>query len=326
MPEPPNFVKTRFLILSDTHGIEFQPNENPPQHFDVAVHCGDLTEESKLDEFRATIRLLKGIDASLKLVIAGNHDFTLDVPNFRQKVKDITPPVDLEQVKSTYGDEGEVRQILAEAELAGITFLDEGIYEFTLDNHAKLTVYASPWTPSLGDWGFQYHPNEGHKFQIPKGVDLAITHGPPKGIMDYTASRQRAGCPDLFRAIHNARPRIHCFGHIHESWGAKLITWRKDPTATPSHFTDIDNARSAVIENLSSFKHTQFDDEESKSQKSQKEQQYRSERVCFTSHTAEDARNLEYEKQTLFVNAAIQGTEECPLQLPWLVDIDLPTS
>ncbi len=48
-------VKSRFLILSDTHGMEFQPEEIPSQHVDVVIHCGNLTEESKLEEYRASI-------------------------------------------------------------------------------------------------------------------------------------------------------------------------------------------------------------------------------------------------------------------------------
>ena len=324
MPEPSNLVNTRFLILSDTHGMEFRPEETPSQQVDVAVHCGDLTEGSKVDELRASIRLLEKINAPLKLVIAGNHDFTLDILNFKQKVKDIPPPLDFKLVKDTYGDYGEARQVLAEAESAGIVFLDEGSYEFTLENKAKLTVYASPWTPSLGDWGFQYRRTEGHEFQIPRGADLAVTHGPPRGILDQTASKQRAGCPDLFRATCHARPRINCFGHIHEAWGAKLVTWRENPTAEPSHFTDIDNERSVVIDNLSGFKQTRFDTEESKAEKLQKTQHYRQQRCYHTSHTTEDEHSLEHEKQTLFVNAAIESIEESTPQLPWLVAIELP--
>ena len=196
--------------------MEFRPEDRPFQHADVAIHCGDLTEESKLEEYQASIRLLKDINAPLKLVIAGNHDFTMDIPAFRKKVADARPPLDPDLVRKVYGDYGDARQILEDARAAGIIFLDEGSHQFTLENGAILTVYASPWTPSLGDWGFQYPPGQGHKFEITKGVDLVITHGPPKGIMDYTESKQRAGCSDLFGAVARARPRLHCFGHIHE--------------------------------------------------------------------------------------------------------------
>ena len=318
------FVKTRFFILSDTHGMEFGSEERPSHHADVAIHCGDLTEESKLEEYRASLRLLIDIQAPLKLVIAGNHDFTMDIPAFREKIANARPPLDPDLVRKVYGDYGEARQLFEDARSAGVIFLDEGSHRFTLKNGAILTVYASPCTPSLGDWGFQYHPSQGHNFEIMKGVDLVITHGPPKGIMDYTESKQRAGCPDLFGAIARARPRLHCFGHIHEGWGAKIVTWREQLTERPSHFTDIDNDKSTIVEKLSGFKHSKFDTPESKEEKSKKEQYHRQQRYYATTHCIGDANPLEYGAQTLFINAAIQSTEEHSLQLPWLVELELP--
>lgn len=67
-------VKTRFLIISDTHGDEFLPKLKPSRPVDVAIHGGDCTEESKLREFVSAIRMLKKLNALLKLVIAGNHN------------------------------------------------------------------------------------------------------------------------------------------------------------------------------------------------------------------------------------------------------------
>ena len=320
----PDFVKTRFFILSDTHGMEFRPDEISSHHADVAIHCGDLTEGSKLEEYRASLRLLIDIQAPLKLVIAGNHDFTMDIPAFREKVANAWPPLDFDLVRKVYGDHGEARQLFENARSAGVIFLDEGSHRFTLKNSAILTVYASPYTPSLGDWGFQYHPSQGHNFEIMKGADVVITHGPPKGIMDYTESKQRAGCPDLFSAIARARPRLHCFGHIHEGWGAKLVTWREQPTEKPSHFTDIDNNKSIVVGKLSSFKHSRFDTPEVKEEKTKKEQYRRQQRCYATSHCVGDANPLECGAQTLFINAAIESTEENYRQLPWLVELELP--
>ena len=69
-------VRTRLLILSDTHGVSLSASDFPDQRADVVIRCGDLTDESKLYEFRTIIQLLKDIDAPLKLAIAGNHDFT----------------------------------------------------------------------------------------------------------------------------------------------------------------------------------------------------------------------------------------------------------
>ncbi|KAJ5591919.1 uncharacterized protein N7459_002288 [Penicillium hispanicum] len=292
-------IKTRFLVFSDTHGLDRPPDSVASQYADVAIHCGDLTTESKIDEYRASIRFLQAVNAPLRLVIAGNHDFTMDIPAFQTKVAEARPPLDPELVERVYGCHGEARRILDDA--PGITFLDEGTHSFRLQNGASLTVYASPYTPSLGDWGFQYHPNQGHDFCI-QDVDVAMTHGPPKGIMDYTYSGQRAGCPYLFEAIARARPRMHCFGHIHEGWGAKLVTWRRKISQKPSHLTDIDNGNSVLIDKLSTvaFK-----------------------TLSTTSHCSADPNMLRYGFQTLFVNASIEGAGDLPIQPPWLVDLEL---
>ena len=319
-------IKTRFLIISDTHGMKFTPETKPNQHADVAIHCGDLTEESKIEEFQTAIQLLKDIDAPLKLVIAGNHDFTMDVPAFKRKVAELEArqAVELELLTKVYGDYGEARRLFEEAKSAGVILLDEGTHQFNLRNDALLTVYASPYTPSLGDWGFQYHREQGHGFLI-EGADVVITHGPPNGIMDYTDSRQRAGCSALFEAVARARPRLHCFGHIHEGWGAKLVTWRERISESPSHFTDIDNERSVLVEKLSTVKGSKFDPPETLEAKSKKMKFYACERCCATSHCTGDSNPLEYNSQTLFVNAAIEGrSDDYPVQLPWLVDIELP--
>lgn len=317
-----DLVKTRFFILSDTHGVEIGREEKSSHYADVAIHCGDLTEESKLEEYRATLRLLMDIQAPLKLVIAGNHDFTMDITVFREKVAHARPALDPDLVRKVYGAFGEARQLFEDVRSAGIIFLEEGSHLFTLENGAALAVYASPYTPSFGDWGFQYHPSQGHNFEIPKGVDLVVTHGPPEGIMDYTESKQRAGCPDLFRAIAQARPRVHCFGHIHEGWGAKMVTWREQLTEKPSHFTDINYDKSTVIEKLSGFEHSKFDTPESKKEKSKKEQYHRQQRCYATTHCLGDANPLGYGAQTIFINAAIQSTEEKPLQLPWIIELE----
>ncbi|KAL8839086.1 MAG: hypothetical protein Q9170_001868 [Blastenia crenularia] len=321
---PSKAVRTRFLIISDTHGIEFPLENKPLSHVDIAIHCGDLTEESKLEEYRASVRLLNDIDAPLKLVIAGNHDFTMDIPMFKKKLADVVPPLDPDLVGKVYGGYGEARRIFEEAKAAGIIFLDEGTHQFTLKNGALLIVYASPFTPSLGDWGFQYRPDEGHDFLIAKGVDVAITHGPPRGIMDYTDDRKRAGCPRLFEAIARARPRLHCFGHIHEGWGAKLVTWRDPTSKTPTHFTDIDNEKSITVEKLSGLRPGRFDTPDIVGEKVEKAERYRMERCYTTSHCTKDVHLLRFGTQTLFVNAAIEGTEQNPLQLPWLLDLELP--
>lgn len=318
-------IKTRFLIISDTHGMEFGPEVRPLERADVAIHCGDLTNESKLEDFRASIRTLKDLNAPLKLVIAGNHDFTLDSHTFKQKVAEAGAVLDGDSILREYGEFGEARQLFEDVKDEGVMFLDEGTHNFTLDNGASLTVFASPWTPSFGSWGFQYHLDEGHEFSIEKGTDVVITHGPPKGILDYTISRDRAGSSDLFEAIARARPRIHCFGHIHEGWGGKLVTWRDQLSEKPSHFTDIDNERSFLVEKLAGLRPSKYDTPETMAEKERKREHLHRERCIATSHCAKDSKPVQRGAQTLFVNASISGMAmDYPVQPAWLIDIELP--
>lgn len=317
-------IKTRFLILSDTHGMSFSPERHPYHHADVAIHCGDLTEESKLAEFRTSLELLRSLDAPLKLVIAGNHNFTLDIPMFKKKVTEVRPPLEPELVTKDYGSWGEVSQLFEEAKKEGIIFLNEGTHEFKLENCAALKVFSSPFTPSLNDWGFQYHPRDGHDYPIQDGTDVVITHGPPRGIMDMAESRKRVGCPDLFAAVARKRPRLHCFGHNHEGWGGKLVSWREKTSEIPSHFIDIDNDKSVLIKNISSLRRLKFDDDGTALEKANKAKACIEDRCCRTSHCAGDDNTLTKGKQTLFVNASIKGDEDDqPMQLLWLVDIEL---
>ncbi len=56
--------------------------------------------------------------------------------------------------------------------------------------------------------------------QIPDGLDILVTHGPPFGILDHGGnSERREGCPQLLEAVFPALPRVHVFGHIHAGYG-----------------------------------------------------------------------------------------------------------
>jgi hypothetical protein len=210
--------------------------------------------------------MLKAIDAPVKLVIAGNHDFTLDDKAFSKTRQEISSNIDESALKCTYGDLGEAKALFdtEETRAAGTMFLDEGTHRIPLANGALMTVYASPYTPSKSSgWGYQYDPSQGeHDWTIDSTVDLAMTHSPPRGIFDYTGSKTRVGSPGLFAAIAKAKPKVHCFGHIHESWGAKLVKWRPELSDEPSHFTDVDNDGSELIESRATLIDGKFDDED----------------------------------------------------------------
>lgn len=326
-------IKTRILVISDTHGDDLihRPITGT---YDVAIHCGDLTEESKLEEFRTSLNAMLAIQAPLKLIIAGNHDLSLDPPVLANKLADNTTAEDADLVKRTYGDFGEARALFETdaAKAGGVVFLDEGNHTFSLANGASLLVYASPYTASKAcTWGFQYRPSADgvdHTWDIKPNTDIVITHSPPHGVLDYTEHKTRAGSPSLFAAIAQAKPKMHCFGHIHEAWGAKVVGWRSTDTdnteselvsALPTHFTAIDNDRSNLIESLASLRVGKFDTPDSAAEKAARRKCYDDQGCCTVTQCLEN-------DQTLFVNAAIEGPVEGAQQHPWVVELDSPAS
>ena len=312
-------IPTRIIVLSDTHGDGL--NKDCLAAADVVLHCGDLTEESKLHEFETAIATLKTLHAPVKLVIAGNHDFTLDIPTFRTKLAAITPALDAPLVQREYGGFGEARALFERADVvqAGIRLLGEGTHRIGLANGALLTVYASPYTASLSaDWGFQYLPEHDHVWDIQPDTDIVITHGPPKGMLDRAEGGTRCGSESLFAAVARARPLVHCFGHIHEGWGARKVHWNDALTSSPSHFTSIDNARSVSVESLASINPSKHDDAVAIAEKRLKLDGYKKQGYCSTTDCS-----VKRGQQTLFVNAAIEGPDEHQQQLPWLATIDL---
>ena len=71
-----NSIPTRVMVISDTHEYFFDGATVP--QVDMIFHTGDLTNFGKLDSLRESIKMIGTIEAELKLVIAGNHDVSLD--------------------------------------------------------------------------------------------------------------------------------------------------------------------------------------------------------------------------------------------------------
>ncbi|EZF97345.1 hypothetical protein H113_02659 [Trichophyton rubrum MR1459] len=303
-------MKTKLLILSDTHAMPYTP---PSQYADVALHCGDLTERSTLEEYRLAAQLLKQVNAPRSLAIAGNHDFTLDIPFYKAKLEHIHVERHARLMKEC-GDFGEARRLLEDA---GIILLDEGIHRFNLANGASLSIYASPYTPVYGHWGFQYYRQQGHQFEM-EGADITMTHGPPKGLLDTTFSGSNAGCTSLLGAVSRVRPKIHCFGHIHEAWGAKLVTWR-NTNSLFSFFPDsnpVDEEKSILINSLMGARDSKA--------LLDKLQSHRDEGYYTLSYCSDNQTPIQSGQQTLVINASMKGLGWDTCHIPWLVNIELP--
>jgi predicted MPP superfamily phosphohydrolase len=130
-------IDTRFLIISDTHNLNFGDVEKVFKHplpkEDVLLHCGDLTSVGGVESYKALLKLLGAIDAELKLVIAGNHDLDLDKTYFETHFDKDNDDVD-GHMKAVEVMTGPL------AKTAGVTYLEEGLHTFTLKNRATFTI------------------------------------------------------------------------------------------------------------------------------------------------------------------------------------------
>lgn len=234
-------IATKFLIISDTHNFQFDelatsacPLQLPTPKVDVLLHCGDLTHCGGVSSFKKALKMLGSIDAELKLVIPGNHDLELDKEYWNAQIDYDGNPEDPEDhhlsVKVMTG------QLAASA---GVTYLNEGTHSFTLSSGATFSICTSPYTPAFCDWAFPYAHHEDRFNEaeyvlpgavsiatnpIPPEADIVMTHGPPKGILDW-CPQGNVGCENILQAIRRVKPMMHCFGHIHEGNGAQVLDW-----------------------------------------------------------------------------------------------------
>jgi Icc-related predicted phosphoesterase len=324
-------------MISDTH----TSTPSPPQKTDnayryplpkanILLHAGDLTKVGYRVEHEAMIAMLQDADAELKLVIAGNHDITLDEEYFTSfgYTRHLRPEhLGSESILLADDNFHDVRQsrkpttdqlrayarsikdlwTCDAARSAGIIYLEEGMHSFTLSTGAKFTVYASPYQPEFYRWAFayerdedRYNPGNGNQPANPipdfPAVDILLTHGPPVGILDRVPPDLNVGCEHLLRAAGRARPRIHLFGHIHEGWGAQRGTW--SGVADGVKLEDVPTDAEDMLENRSAF----YD----------------------VSGLAE--RPLRFGDETLFVNASVNTVGYEARNAPWVVDLELPVA
>lgn len=149
-------------------------------------------------------------------------------------------------------------------------------------------------------------------------VDILLTHGPPYARLDQTDRGDFAGCPHLLRALMRSRPLIHCFGHIHEGWGAERVKWSNDAdnvadsSATISGWTN-GSWKAGVLDQDSAIETIKTDLNGAKEL-----------HAAFVDVSKEGGNGLKRGEESLLINAAIMDVSYSPVNAPWVVDIDLP--
>ncbi|KAF9630131.1 hypothetical protein BFW01_g312 [Lasiodiplodia theobromae] len=123
-----------------------------------------------------------------------------------------------------------------------------------------------------------------------------MTHGPPKYVLDDTGSSS-GGCEHLRRAVCRARPRLHCFGHVHRGYGAQRVCFEE-----PGEEVEDDDGMVCLPKEFVG------------------KNQARWKGYARLSPGSEEA--LREKGQTLMVNAAIMDDEGKATNAPWLVELE----
>ncbi|RXK53550.1 metallophosphoesterase [Oleiharenicola lentus] len=179
----------RIVAISDTH---HRHEQVVVPDGDVLVHAGDLTRSGDPAEVIEVMRWLTRLPHRHKIFIAGNHDWVFE----------LQPAVAAGLVP------------------AGVTYLQDSGCEID-----GVRFWGSPVQPTFLNWAFNRARGEEidrHWQQIPIGIDVLITHGPPHGLLDLAGS-EHAGCEMLRRRVEIIRPVCHIFGHIHGARGTDTL-------------------------------------------------------------------------------------------------------
>jgi Icc-related predicted phosphoesterase len=190
-------MKKRLTFLSDTHTKHDKLNGFLPGG-DILLHSGDLTSRGYIGEIENFMKWYDKIDNyDHKVFIAGNHDFGFQEDN--QKLRGL-----LTGYKN-------------------IDYLQDELFMFGEDYDNMIKIWGSPWQPEFHNWAFNLPRGEKIKEKwdmIPLNTDILITHGPPFGKLDYVPyNNVNVGCEELLLKVQEIKPKIHCFGHIHEGFG-----------------------------------------------------------------------------------------------------------
>jgi len=121
------------------------------------------------------------------------------------------------------------------------------------------------------------------------------------GVLDETNRGENVGCEHLLRAARRCRPRLYCFGHIHEGWGAQRVQWN-----------DSDELDIKIEEQIEAVEAMHV-----------RHELVKEKRAATVDISRDGDTVVEFGKHTLMVNASIMNVQYKPWNAPWLIDLDL---
>ena len=170
---------------------------------DLLIIAGDLTARDDIEGWSAFDIWLQNQPYKHKIVVCGNHDMSAQV----------TP---------------EIGETLEKSE--GVKYLCDSGTEVE-----GFKIWGTPWTLfserlNLRCRGFTGTEEElKEKFDlIPDDINILVSHGPAKGILDRTTSGEEIGSVGLLEVLTRVQPFLHVFGHVHEGYGYYKGTFKTE--------------------------------------------------------------------------------------------------
>ncbi|VBB29111.1 unnamed protein product [Acanthocheilonema viteae] len=213
----------RFVCMACLHQSFPDPQSIPSG--DILIVAGDFTLYGRPDEVKLFSEYLKQLPHTLKVIIAGNHEYTFDGrfvkasgSKFGEKKL---------AVKQTLSNEFTSHEMKnAKAKLENVVYLEDSLTELF-----GIQIYGTPWLPQHDDMAFNLPRGQAllDKWNdIPAGIDVLITHTPPLGHGDMLAKGLHVGCVELLNSVvKRIRPKYHVFGHIHSGYGCTTDGYTK---------------------------------------------------------------------------------------------------
>ncbi|MEE8113632.1 MAG: metallophosphatase domain-containing protein [Nitrososphaerales archaeon] len=229
----------KIVAISDTHT---KHKKITIPKCDVLVHAGDFSWKGTYWETFRFMKWLNEQPAKHKIVIAGNHELTLDASNRGRFDANIWA---------------------AMRGISDVHYLDNS--SVTIDG---IKFYGTPWTPFFYDWAFNGSEGadapirmEGNRDlvevygEIPEDTQVLICHGPPRGIVDM-AYDERAGSYEMRKLLESdklALLRLYLCGHIHEGRGHEIACGNVNFCNVSSLGRDYSTAQTPVVIDLDEF-------------------------------------------------------------------------
>ncbi len=213
-------TKFKCTAISDTHTYH---EACKLKGGDFLFHSGDLSYFGQPDEITSFMLWMSKQPYKHKVFIAGNHDFGFE-PLGHGKLSDENGDFIFRGRIFQKGLQDTYREW---AKTFGLIYLDKE--EIEIDG---IRIYGIPDQPAFCGWAFNYFTlDEAEEIygNIPENIDVLLTHGPAKGILDLPGivsmieGDNRLGCPTMLKHLARVKPKYHLFGHIHESFGKVKI-------------------------------------------------------------------------------------------------------